>query len=179
MSAINITVTGNLTGDPELRFTSSGSPVATFTVASNERFKDGSGQWQDGPVSFVRVNAWRQLAEHVAESMTKGDRVIVTGALRQRDYEATDGTKRTVWEVTASEVGAALTFATAKVTRTKRDNVPVPDDPWARDSRSSAPVEDEPPFLWVRTPRTVGPRSGLSGRGPFVLSPRNGEPRWT
>lgn len=150
MTAINITAVGNLTADPELRYTKTGVPVATFTVASNERFKDGSGQWQDGPTSFVRCNAWRELAEHVAESASKGDRVIVTGTLRQRDYEAQDGTKRTVWEVGASEVGAALRYATAKIAKVRRDSVPVPEDPWAgADSHPAdrpAPAEDEPPF---------------------------------
>lgn len=144
MTAINITVTGNLTADPELRFTSSGVPVATFTVASNERFKDQAGQWQDGPVSFVRVNVWRDLAEHVSESLAKGDRAIVTGTLRQRDYETTGGEKRTVWEVAASEVGAALRYATAKISKVRRDSVPPPEDPWAGSAPN--PPEDEPPF---------------------------------
>lgn len=146
MSAINLAVVGNLTADPELRYTAAGVPVATFTVASNERYKDGAGQWQDGPTSFVRVNAWRDLAEHVSESLSKGDRAVVTGTLRQRDYEAQDGTKRTVWEVAASEVGAALRYATAKVSKARRDQVPVPDDPWAGTDAAPAPVADEPPF---------------------------------
>lgn len=145
MTAINATVIGNLTADPELKFTTNGTPVAVFTVASNERYKDGSGQWQDGPTSFVRCNAWRHLAEHIAESVAKGDRVIVSGTFRQRDYETTNGEKRTVWELAVSEAGAALSYATAKVSRAKRDSVPVPDDPWASSARS-APIEDEPPF---------------------------------
>lgn len=144
MSAISITVTGNLTGDPELKFTASGTPVATFTIASNERFKDGSGEWKDGPVSFVRCNAWRELAEHVAESMGKGDRVIVAGTLRQRDYETKEGEKRTVWEVAVTEAGAALRYATVKISKARRDQVPPPEDPWA--GAPSAPLEDEPPF---------------------------------
>jgi single-strand DNA-binding protein len=144
MSAISITVTGNLTGDPELKFTPNGAPVATFTVASNERFKDGSGQWQDGPTSFVRCNAWRELAEHVAESVQKGDRVVVTGTIRQRDYETTAGEKRTVWEVSATEVGAALRYATVKIAKARRDQVPPPEDPWA--GTAPTPPEDEPPF---------------------------------
>lgn len=145
MTAINVTVTGNLTGDPELKFTSSGAPVATFTIASNERYRDQAGQWQDGPVSFVRVNAWRHLAEHVAESAAKGDRLIVAGTMRQRDYQTAEGEKRTVWEVTAAEVGAALSYATVKISRARRDSVPVPDDPWAGAPVPSAPA-DEPPF---------------------------------
>lgn len=146
MSAIDITVTGNLAGDPELRFTSSGAPVATFTVASNERYRDSGGEWKDGAASFVRCNAWRQLAEHVAESLRKGDRVIVSGILRQRGYETKEGEKRTVWEVTATEVGAALSYATVKVSKVRRDGVPVPDDPWAAAPAPDAPAEDEPPF---------------------------------
>jgi single-strand DNA-binding protein len=145
MSAIPITVIGNLTADPELRFTASGAPVASFTIASNERFKDSSGEWKDGPVSFVRCNAWRELAEHVAESLAKGDRAIVTGTLRQRDYETSGGEKRTVWEVSVSEAGAALRYATAKISKVRRDSVPVPDDPWSG-AGAPRPPEDEPPF---------------------------------
>lgn len=148
MSAINVTVTGNLTADPELKFTSNGTPVAVFSIASNERFKDQAGQWQDGPTSFVRCNAWRHLAEHIAESVAKGDRLVVTGTFRQRDYETASGEKRTVWELAVSEAGAAMTYATVKVSKVRRDSVPVPDDPWARSSAPvpPAPVEDEPPF---------------------------------
>jgi len=148
MSAIQITVTGNLTADPELRFTPAGAPVAQFTVASNERYKDGSGQWADGPTSFVRCNAWRDLAEHCAESLTKGDRVIVTGILRQRDYEAKDGSKRTVWELAVSEAGAALRYATAKISKVRRDGAPLPEDPWAHQAPvpDGPPPGDEPPF---------------------------------
>lgn len=146
MTAINVTVSGNLTADPELTFTASGRPVARLTVASNERYRDESGAWQDGTTSFVRVNAWGHLAEHSAESLGKGDRVIVSGTLRQRDYETTAGEKRTVWEVTASEIGAALTYATVKIARAKRDGVPVPEDPWARSGPSAPAAEDEPPF---------------------------------
>lgn len=146
MTAINITVTGNLTAEPELRYTPTGVPVASFTVANNERYKDAGGEWQDGPTSFVRCNAWRELAEHVAESLVKGDRVIITGTLRQRDYEAQDKTKRTVWEVAVSEVGAALRYATVKISKSRRDSVPVPEDPWASGATPPEPTEDEPPF---------------------------------
>ncbi|MGH3283596.1 MAG: single-stranded DNA-binding protein [Streptosporangiaceae bacterium] len=145
MSAIPVTVIGNLTADPELRFTGSGAAVATFTIASNERYKDSSGQWQDGPVSFVRCNAWRELAEHVAESLAKGDRAIVTGTLRQRNYETTQGEKRTVWEVSVAEAGAALHYATVKISKVRRDSVPAPEDPWAG-APAPNPPEDEPPF---------------------------------
>jgi single-strand DNA-binding protein len=145
MTAINATVIGNLTADPELKFTPAGIPVAVFTIASNERFKDQSNQWQDGPTSFVRCNAWRELAEHLAESAVKGDRLIVNGTFRQRDYQTTAGEKRTVWELGVTSGGPDLRYATAKITKVRRDSVPVPEDPWARDT-GSAPVEDEPPF---------------------------------
>lgn len=147
MSAIQVTVTGNLTSDPELRFTPAGAPVAQFTVASNERYKDSGGQWADGPTSFVRCNAWRDLAEHCGESLTRGDRVIVTGVLRQRDYQTKEGEKRTVWELAASEVGAALRYATARISKVRREGAPVPEDPWASQAPvPSGPPEDEPPF---------------------------------
>jgi len=147
--AIPITVIGNLTADPELRFTPAGVGVATFTVASNERFKDGSGEWADGPTSFMRVNAWRELGEHAAESFAKGDRVIIAGTLRQRDYEAKDGTKRTLWEVTATECGAALRYATVKISKVRRDGAPLPEDPWSDRGGQVPPPnapDDEPPF---------------------------------
>ena len=150
MTAISVTVVGNLTADPELRYTGTGVPVASFTVASNERYKDAAGEWQDGPTSFVRCNAWRELAEHAAESLSKGDRVVVTGIMRQRDYEAKDGTKRTVWEVAVSEVGASVKYATVKISKARRDGAPVPEDPWANGpggpQDSDAPLDDEPPF---------------------------------
>jgi single-strand DNA-binding protein len=151
MTAINITVTGNLTDDPQLRYTPTGVPAAQFTVASNERYRGNDGQWQDGPTSFVRCNAWRDLADHAAESLSKGDRVVVTGTLRQRDYEAKDGTKRTVWEVAVAEVATSLRYATVKISRARRDGGPVPEDPWASTS-GPGPVDpaalpaDEPPF---------------------------------
>lgn len=150
MTAINITVTGNLTDDPQLRYTPTGVPAAQFTVASNERYRGDDGQWKDGATSFVRVNAWRELAEHAAESLGKGDRVVVTGILRQRDYEAKDGSKRTVWEVAAIEVASSLKYATVKISRARRDSVPVPEGPWA--TSDAGPVDpaslpqDEPPF---------------------------------
>lgn len=149
MSAINITVIGNLTADPDLRFTQQGRPVAQFTVASNERFRDGgSGEWKDGPTSFVRCNAWADLAEHVAESLNKGDRVVVTGTLRQRDYETKEGEKRTVWEVAVAEVGASVRYATVRISKVRRDGAPIPEDPWANSGgpQDSDAPPDEPPF---------------------------------
>ena len=114
-----ITVVGNLTADPELRFTPSGAPVANFTVASTPRtFDRQSGEWKDGDAMFLNCAVWRQPAENVAESLSKGMRVIVQGRLRSRSYETREGEKRTVFEVEVEEIGPALKYATAKVTRT-------------------------------------------------------------
>ena len=113
-----ITVVGNLTADPELRFTPSGAPVANFTVASTPRMFDRqSNEWKDGDALFLNCAVWRQAAENVAESLTKGMRVIVQGRLRQRSYETREGEKRTVVELEVEEIGPALKYATAKVTR--------------------------------------------------------------
>jgi single-strand DNA-binding protein len=114
----NITVVGNLTGDPELKFTPSGAAVANFTVASTPRtFDRQTNEWKDGDALFIRCDAWRQLAENVAESLTKGQRVVVTGALKVRNFERQDGSKGTSVEMTVDEIGPSLRFATAKVTR--------------------------------------------------------------
>lgn len=149
-----ITVIGNTTSDAELRFISSGKAVANFTVASTPRiFDKNANEWKDGQTLFLRCNIWGQPAEHVAESLTKGTRVIVTGRLKQRSYEK-DGVNHTVIELEVDEVGPSLRYATATVNRTQRSGVqhgggytPPADDPW-----SSAPVggaggySDEPPF---------------------------------
>jgi single-strand DNA-binding protein len=118
MPAIEITVTGNLARDPDLKVIGDGTPLATFTVASNERHKSGDGEWVDGATSWVRCCAWGDLAEHVAADLRKGDRVIVHGTLRQRDYAVDDGehkAKRTAWEVTAADAGPSLKFAQVKI----------------------------------------------------------------
>ena len=115
----SITLIGNLTADPELRFTPSGAPVANFTVASTPRtFDRQSGEWRDGDAMFLNCAVWRQYAENVAESLQKGMRVIVQGRLKSRSYETREGEKRTVFEVDVEEIGPALRYATAKVTRT-------------------------------------------------------------
>jgi len=107
------TVVGNLTADPELRFTPSGAAVANFTVASTPRMFDRqSGEWKDGDALFLRCTIWRQAAEHVAESLTRGDRVIVQGRLRQHSFETREGEKRTVVELEVDEVGPSLRYAT-------------------------------------------------------------------
>jgi single-strand DNA-binding protein len=161
-----ITVIGNLTADPELRFTPSGAAVANFTVASTPRtFDRQSGEWKDGEALFLRCNIWRQAAENTAESLTRGMRVIVSGRLRQRSFETREGEKRTVMEMEVDEVGPSLRYATAKVNKATRQGGasgsggygasgsfgPASDDPW-----SSAPqvgsgngaggYDDEPPF---------------------------------
>ena len=114
-----ITLIGNLTADPELRFTPNGAAVANFTVASTPRtFDRQTNEWKDGDAMFLNCSVWRQYAENVAESLTKGMRVIVSGRLKSRSYETREGEKRTVFEVDVDEVGPALRYATAKVTRT-------------------------------------------------------------
>ena len=116
-----ITIVGNLVADPELRFTSSGQPVATFRVASTPRIRDAAtNEWKDGDSLFLTCNVWRQAAENVAESLQRGMRVIVTGRLRQRSYETKEGEKRTVYEVEVDDVGPSLRNASAKVTRAQR-----------------------------------------------------------
>ena len=116
-----ITIAGNLVDDPELRFTPAGQPVARFRVASTPRFRDNStGEWKDGDSLFLTCNVWRQAAENVAESLTRGMRVIVLGRLRQRSYETKEGEKRTVYEVEVDDVGPSLRNASAKVNRVAR-----------------------------------------------------------
>ncbi|QDH85086.1 ssDNA binding protein [Gordonia phage Dardanus] len=118
-----ITVVGNLTADPELRFTGSGAAVANFTVAATPRvFDRDSNEWKDGDALFMRVNAWRDLAENVTDSLTKGQRVVVTGRLKQRSFETKEGEKRTVIEMEAEEVAPSLKYATATVNRSNRGN---------------------------------------------------------
>ena len=167
-----ITVIGNLTGDPELRFTPSGAAVANFTVASTPRtFDRQSNEFKDGDTLFMRCSIWREAAENVAESLTKGTRVIVTGRLVQRSYETREGEKRTVVELQVDEVGPSLRYASAKVTRTQRSggggggggysggggggfggggsSAGQSDDPWATPAQggsSGGGYADEPPF---------------------------------
>jgi single-strand DNA-binding protein len=166
-----ITVVGNLTADPELRFTPSGAAVANFTVASTPRIYDRqSGEWKDGEALFLRCNIWREAAENVAESLTRGSRVIVQGRLKQRSFETREGEKRTVVEVEVDEIGPSLRYATAKVNKASRSggggggfgsgggggggsrsgggSEAKQDDPWgsAPASGSFAGSDDEPPF---------------------------------
>jgi len=136
-----ITVVGNLTGDPELRYTQNGLAVANFTIASTPRtFDRASNDWKDGDALFLRASVWREFAEHVAGSLTKGSRVVATGRLRQRSYETKEGEKRTSIELEVDEIGPSLRYATAQVTRaaSARGGQPAGggDEPWA----SSAPA---------------------------------------
>lgn len=117
----NITIVGNLTADPELRFTPNGAAVANFTVASTPRILDkATNEWKDGEALFMRCAVWRQAAENIAESLQRGARVIVTGRLKQRSYDTKEGEKRTVIELDVDEVGPSLKYATAKVNKTTR-----------------------------------------------------------
>ncbi|WP_193466350.1 single-stranded DNA-binding protein [Mycobacterium novum] len=171
MGDTTITVVGNLTADPDLRFTPSGAAVANFTVASTPRIYDRqSGEWKDGDALFLRCNIWREAAENVAESLTRGSRVIVTGRLRQRSFETREGEKRTVYEIEVDEVGPSLRYATAKINKVSRGGggggfgagggaaagaaptaqsggAPA-EDPWgsAPASGSFGGADDEPPF---------------------------------
>ena len=125
-----ITVVGNLTADPELRFTPSGAAVANFTVASTPRtFDRQTNEWKDGEALFLNCSVWRQAAENAAESLTRGMRVVVSGRLKARSYETREGEKRTVFEIDVDEIGPSLKYATAKVTKTQRSGGG--DDPWA------------------------------------------------
>lgn len=155
-----ITVIGNLTSDPELRFTPSGSAVANFTIASTPRtFDKNSNEWKDGETLFLRSSVWREAAENVAESLTKGMGVIAQGRLKSRSYETKEGEKRTVIEFEIDEIGPSLKYATAKVNRTQRGNKSAPaksagswggnmpagqEDPWATPGASDGPAD--PPF---------------------------------
>ena len=117
-----ITIAGNLVDDPELRFTPAGQPVAKFRVASTPRYLDkNTNEWKDGDSLFLTCNVWRQAAENVAESLTRGTRVIVSGRLRQRSYETKEGEKRTVYEVEVDDVGPSLRNASAKVNKIARN----------------------------------------------------------
>ena len=182
-----ITIVGNLVADPELRFTSSGQPVATFRVASTPRIRDAAtNEWKDGDSLFLTCNVWRQAAENVAESLQRGMRVIVSGRLRQRNYETKEGEKRTVYEVEVDDVGPSLRNASAKVTRAQRSGGGYgggqsgggqggqggqgssgggrQEDPWASDNNGGG-YSDEPPFSstdtsWLSQADTPSPRSG-------------------
>jgi single-strand DNA-binding protein len=157
-----ITVVGNLTADPELRFTPSGAAVASFTIASTPRqFDRNTNEWKDGEALFLRCSIWRQAAENVAESLQRGMRVVAQGRLKQRSFETREGEKRTVIELDVDEVGPSLRYATAKVNRTQRGSSSggfgssgsgggdAVDDPWGTPPpppSGGGGFSDEPPF---------------------------------
>ena len=163
---VTITVIGNLTDDPELRFTPSGAAVAKFRIASTPRILDRqTNEWKDGESLFLTCSVWRQAAENVAESLQKGARVIVSGRLRQRSYETREGEKRTVMELEVDEIGPSLKYATAKVQKMQRSSGGGGygsgggggnssgssgfDDPWASAAPTgggSGSYDEEPPF---------------------------------
>jgi single-strand DNA-binding protein len=143
-----ITVIGNLTADPELRFTPSGAAVASFTIASTPRsFDKASNEWKDGEALFLRCSIWRQAAENVTECLSRGVRVIASGRLKQRSFETREGEKRSVIELEVEEIGPSLKFASASVNRGERGSARQPspaDDPWAAPGEPG--FSDEPPF---------------------------------
>jgi single-strand DNA-binding protein len=142
----DITIAGTLVADPELRFTSTGDPVANFTVAANDRrYNKDTGEWVDKGATFLRCSLWRQAAENVATSLTKGTRVLVTGVLRQRKWETSEGETRYSFEVDATEVAASLKWAEVKITQATRTTTTDPTDPWASVPTTSG-CADEPPF---------------------------------
>jgi single-strand DNA-binding protein len=155
MGETTITIIGNLTADPEIRVTNTGTAVASFTIASTPRVYDkATGAWKDGDALFMRCSAWRDLGEHAGDSLTKGQRVIATGRLKQRSYEDREGVKRTVVELDLEEVGPSLRFATAKVVKATRNGAGTAisqgeADPFATAATGGGwggKYSDEPPF---------------------------------
>ncbi|GAA2979547.1 single-strand DNA-binding protein [Microbacterium terrae] len=153
-----ITVVGNLTADPELRYTQNGLPVANFTIASTPRtFDRQANEWKDGEALFLRASVWREFAEHVAGSLTKGSRVIATGRLKQRSYQDREGNNRTAIELEVDEIGPSLRYATAQVTRAASSG-----GGGGGQSRPQAQVSDEP---WS-TPGSAGGAGGDAWAAP-------------
>lgn len=142
LNGTQVTIVGNAGGDPELQYTPTGTAVASFSVAvAQRRFNRDTSRWEDKGTTWYRVNIWRDLAEHVAETVKRGMRVIVVGSLESRSWESGDKSGIS-WEITADAIGPDLTFATADVRRTTRDTVPMPDDPWA--GRDVLPAGERP-----------------------------------
>lgn len=145
-----MTICGNVTAEPELRFTQSGVAVANFTVAATpRRYDQESGEWVDGTTTFMRVDAWRELGEHCTETLDKGSRVVVTGTLVTETWEKEDGEKRSRVKIVADDVGTSLLFATATIRKVRRDGAPPPTDPRTGEqatARTRSFADDEPPF---------------------------------
>jgi single-strand DNA-binding protein len=142
-----MTLVGNLTADPELRYTAQGAAVANFSVASTPRtFDKAAGEYKDGPALYMRCNLWRQPAENAVESLSKGDRVIVTGRLRQRSFETREGDKRTVVELEVDEIGPSLRYATAKVAKAERGSSQPAGQPGGDPWPTAAAADEDSPF---------------------------------
>lgn len=174
-----ITIIGNLTGDPELRFTPSGAAVANFTIASTPRtFDKNANEWKDGETLFMRCSVWRDQAENVAESLVRGLKVIASGRLKSRSYETKEGEKRTVVEMDVDEIGPSLRNATAKVNKTQRTGQQqgggwggqqsAQDDPWATGGQQSQQQQGG----WGNAPQGGAQRGGWGQGG----SPSYDEP---
>ena len=180
---VQVTLVGNVTADPELRFTPSGAAVCSFTVAVQPRkFDKNTSQWVDGQASFYRCNAWRQMAENIAETFARGNRVIVTGTIGQRSYETSDGEKRTVFEVQVDDIGASVKFATAKINRPERTGgqppqqaqrpQQPPEDPWGTPPTQQRPAQPQQAAFdandpWGQPPRQPAGAGGYADEPPF------------
>lgn len=154
-----ITISGNICADPVIRFTTSGIAVAQVTIAHTPRRKDAAGQWQDGTPTFLRAEAWRYLAEHIGESLRKGDRVIATGALRTDKWQDKEsGEERTAPKLVIEDLGGSLMYANIKISKAQRDNGPAPTDPWSGETAT----QSQPP-----TNGTAHPDGSFSDEPPF------------
>ena len=176
-----ITVVGNLTGDPELRFTPSGAAVANFTIASTPRtFDRQTNEWKDGDTLFLNCSVWRQAAENVAESLQKGMRVIAQGRLKARSYETREGEKRTVMELEVEEVGPSMKYASAKVTRVSRGGgggggFGGGDDPWASQPAAAPQGGQQGGGSWGGQQGGGAPQGGAS-QDPWAVPGGSEEP---
>ncbi len=163
-----ITVIGNLTDDPELRFTPQGAAVAKFRIASTPRYIDSqTSEWKDGDPLFLACTVWREQAENAAESLARGTRVIVTGRLRQRSYETREGEKRTVIELQVDELAPSLKYATAAVQKMKRRSGNFGDDAWTNASRTRPPAGGSDDDPWANAAPAGTPSAGFDDEPPF------------
>ncbi|MDJ0318571.1 single-stranded DNA-binding protein [Arthrobacter antibioticus] len=169
-----ITVIGNLTADPELRFTPSGSAVANFTIASTPRtFDRQSNEWKDGETLFLRASIWREAAENVAESLTKGTRVIVSGRLKSRTYDTKEGEKRTVMELEVDEIGPSLRYANATINRTQRTT-----NNQSNPAAAPAPGRQGNQGFHAAGSSAYAPSSHPTANDPWAIPPGEGNDGW-